>query len=75
MSCLGSKAVCRFCITFVAKEAWSIRCAPWTEGTPLNEVWDGVKIADKTNIIKNLVEIEKKLLSVSFTRIALHRKN
>jgi hypothetical protein len=44
-------------------------------GTQLSEVWDGMKISDKTNIVKNLVEIEKKLLSVSFTRFVFRRKN
>jgi hypothetical protein len=38
------------------------------QGTQLAEVWDSMKISDKTNIVKGLVEIEKKLLSVSFTR-------
>ncbi|KAE9365715.1 phosphotransferase enzyme family protein [Stipitochalara longipes BDJ] len=37
-------------------------------GTQLEDVWDGMTIFDKTNIVKGLVEIEKKLLSVSFTR-------
>ena len=37
-------------------------------GTQLEDVWDGKTISDKTNIVKGLVEIEKKLLSVSFTR-------
>lgn len=37
-------------------------------GTQLEDVWDGKTISDKTNIVKGLVEIEKKLFSVSFTR-------
>lgn len=37
-------------------------------GTQLEDVWDGKTISDKTNIVKGLVEIEKKLLSASFTR-------
>jgi hypothetical protein len=37
-------------------------------GTQLEDVWDSKTISDKTNIVKGLVEIEKKLLSVSFTR-------
>jgi len=37
-------------------------------GTQLEEVWDDIRISDKTKIVKSLVEIEKKLLSVSFTR-------
>jgi hypothetical protein len=37
-------------------------------GTQLEDVWDGKTISDKTKIVKGLVEIEKKLLSVSFTR-------
>jgi len=37
-------------------------------GTQLEEVWDDKRISDKTKIVKSLVEIEKKLLSVSFTR-------
>jgi hypothetical protein len=36
--------------------------------TQLEDVWDGKTISDKTNIVKGLVEIEKKLLLVSFTR-------
>jgi hypothetical protein len=41
-------------------------------GTPLSEVWDRMEISDKTNIVTGLVEIEKKLLSVSFTRFVFH---
>ncbi|MCJ1478981.1 Phosphotransferase enzyme [Lambiella insularis] len=37
-------------------------------GTQLEDVWDSKTISDKTDIVKGLVEIEKKLLSVSFTR-------
>ncbi|TVY26231.1 Altered inheritance of mitochondria protein, mitochondrial [Lachnellula hyalina] len=37
-------------------------------GTHLEDVWDDKKVSDKANIVKGLVEIEKKLLSVSFTR-------
>ncbi|KAG9228229.1 kinase-like domain-containing protein [Amylocarpus encephaloides] len=37
-------------------------------GTQLEDVWNDKTISDKTNIVKGLVEIEKKLLSVSFTR-------
>ena len=37
-------------------------------GTQLEEVWDDKTVSDKANIVKGLVEIEKKLLSVSFTR-------
>ena len=43
-------------------------------GKQLGEVWDGMKISDKTSIVKGIVEIEKKLLSVSFTRFVLHRR-
>jgi len=42
-------------------------------GTQLGEVWDGMKISDKTNVVKGIVEIEKKLLSVSFTRFVFCR--
>ncbi|TVY81629.1 Altered inheritance of mitochondria protein, partial [Lachnellula suecica] len=37
-------------------------------GTQLGDVWDSKTISDKTAIVKGLAEIEKKLLSVSFTR-------
>ncbi|KAH6690267.1 kinase-like domain-containing protein [Leptodontidium sp. MPI-SDFR-AT-0119] len=37
-------------------------------GIQLEDVWDSKTISDKTEIVKGLVEIEKKLLSVSFTR-------
>jgi hypothetical protein len=37
-------------------------------GTQLSETWDNMKIFDKTTIAKGLVEIEKKLLSVSLSR-------
>ncbi|KAJ8070009.1 hypothetical protein OCU04_000412 [Sclerotinia nivalis] len=37
-------------------------------GTKLEDVWNGKTITGKTSIVKGLVEIEKKLLSVSFTR-------
>jgi hypothetical protein len=44
------------------------------QGTQLAEVWDSIKISDKTKIAKGLVEIEKKLLSVSFTRFVFRGK-
>ncbi|CAD6448374.1 ea77e627-0550-48d3-b66d-8400f355dfdf [Sclerotinia trifoliorum] len=37
-------------------------------GTKLEDVWAGKTISEKTKIVKGLVEIEKKLLSVSFTK-------
>ena len=37
-------------------------------GTQLEDVWDNKTISGKTGIVKGLVEIEKKLLSVSFAR-------
>ena len=37
-------------------------------GTQLSEIWDDLKISDKTSIAKDLVDIEEKLLSISFTR-------
>ena len=40
-------------------------------GTQLSEVWAAMKISDKTKIVKDLVEIEKRLLSVSFTRYVM----
>ena len=42
-------------------------------GTQLGDVWDGKTVSDKTNIVKGLVEIEKKLLSVSFARFVFRR--
>jgi hypothetical protein len=44
-------------------------------GTQLEDVWDGMTIFDKTNIVKGLVEIEKKLLSVSFTRFVFRERD
>ncbi|KAH7370626.1 kinase-like domain-containing protein [Rhexocercosporidium sp. MPI-PUGE-AT-0058] len=37
-------------------------------GTQLEDVWDSKSMSDKMSIVKGLVEIEQKLLSVSFTR-------
>lgn len=37
-------------------------------GTQLEDVWASKTIVEKTSIVEDLVEIEKKLLSVSFTR-------
>jgi len=36
-------------------------------GTPLCEVWDGLELHDKLKIVDDIVGIEKKLLSISFT--------
>lgn len=36
-------------------------------GTALHEVWDKLELEDKVNIVHEVVTIEKKLLSVSFT--------
>lgn len=36
-------------------------------GTPLWEVWDGLELDDKLRIVDDIVGIEKKLLSASFT--------
>lgn len=36
-------------------------------GTPLWEVWDGLELDNKLRIVDDIVGIEKKLLSVSFT--------
>lgn len=48
------------------------------QGTQLSEVWDEMKISAKTSVVKDLVDIEKKLLSISFTRFvpcqAMRRK-
>jgi len=43
-------------------------------GTQLADVWNGKTISEKTSIVKALVEIEKKLLSISFTRFVLRGK-
>ena len=40
-------------------------------GALLGEVWDGLKISDEPSVVKDLVDIEKKLLSVSFTRFVV----
>ncbi|KAH0841197.1 hypothetical protein FOPE_06512 [Fonsecaea pedrosoi] len=37
-------------------------------GTPLYKVWEGMEIHDKLKIVDDIVDIEKKLLSISFTR-------
>jgi hypothetical protein len=37
-------------------------------GIQLADVWDGKTIFEKKDIINSVVEIEKKMLSVSFTR-------
>lgn len=36
-------------------------------GIPLADIWEDMKIYSKDKVIKSLVAIEKKLLSVSFT--------
>lgn len=37
-------------------------------GTKLEDVWDDLSIEDRVAIMKDLVSIENKLLSVSFSR-------
>ena len=37
-------------------------------GTKLEDVWDGLPLADRIAIMKDLISIEKKLLSISFSR-------
>ncbi|ETI26769.1 hypothetical protein G647_10214 [Cladophialophora carrionii CBS 160.54] len=37
-------------------------------GTPLHELWDGFELHDKLKIVDEIVALEKKLLSISFTR-------
>ena len=41
-------------------------------GTQLGDVWDSKKMSEKSEIVRGIVEIEKKLLSVSFTRSVYH---
>ena len=36
-------------------------------GTALHKVWDELELEDKVNIVNEVVAIEKKLLSISFT--------
>ncbi|RFU24389.1 hypothetical protein B7463_g11948, partial [Scytalidium lignicola] len=43
-------------------------------GTQLGEVWDGMEISEKARIVEDLVEMEKKLLSVSYIRFEFHRE-
>lgn len=43
-------------------------------GTQLEDVWHGKPISDKTKIVDGLVEIEKRLLSVSFTRFVFRER-
>ena len=38
-------------------------------GKSLAEVWGGMELQSKDKVIQDLVAIEKKLLSVSFTRL------
>ena len=40
-------------------------------GAPLCEIWDGLELHDKLKIVDNIVDIEKKLLSISFTLLDL----
>jgi hypothetical protein len=40
-------------------------------GTSLADSWEDMEIHSKDKVIKELVAIEKKLLSVSFTRLVL----
>lgn len=37
-------------------------------GTQLGEIWQNLKLRDKLKIVDDIVAIEKKLLSLSFTR-------
>jgi hypothetical protein len=39
-------------------------------GTSLGEVWEDMRIDSKDKIVKDIVSIEQKLLSVSFSRLA-----
>ena len=43
-------------------------------GTQLEDIWASKKISEKTSIIKGLIEIETKLLSISFTEFVLRQK-
>jgi hypothetical protein len=43
-------------------------------GTQLEDVWASKKISEKTSIVKGLIEIEKKMLSISFTEFVLRQK-
>lgn len=45
------------------------------QGTQLADVWDSMKISDKTKVTRGLIEIEKKLLSVSFTRFVFRERD
>ena len=38
------------------------------KGVQLENTWNSNSIFEKTNVVTSLIEIEKKLLSVSFTR-------
>lgn len=40
-------------------------------GTQLSDIWDVMKISDKTRVVEGLVEIEIKLLSISFTQYVI----
>ena len=37
-------------------------------GTQLGEVWDDLDLRDKFSIVDDIVALEKKFLSISFTR-------
>jgi hypothetical protein len=37
-------------------------------GTQLGEIWDDMTLTDKSKIAEKIVAIEKKFMSVSFTR-------
>ena len=38
------------------------------KGTMLNELWPKMDLKSKLSVIKDLVEIQKRLLSINFTR-------
>lgn len=42
------------------------------QGSQLSKVWTDMKISAKTSVVKDLVAIEKKLLSVSFARFVIY---
>ena len=38
------------------------------EGTQLSTVWNEMELENKCNIVDNIVDMERKLLSISFAR-------
>lgn len=44
-------------------------------GSPLHEVWEDLPLRSKCDVVREFVDLERKLLSVSFNKYALHAED